>query len=107
MFGPLKLKPFRYGQLGEPGRSGGYWKGRLPVAPCGTFCLALSGSRQAPDLFALELARGLPGRFKSRKQKIESALFEHYAPYKEAVDAGEATGIRARILQVQRRYGHN
>jgi hypothetical protein len=92
MFGPFKSKPFWEEQLGELRRSGGYWKGSLLVAPFGKFRLALAGSREAPAPIALGLAKELPGRFKSLMPKIQAGLFEHYAPYKEAVDAGEETG---------------
>ena len=68
MFGLFKSEPVRDVQLGELRRSGGHWKGSLELVPCGTFRLSLAGSRKAPD------------------------LFEHYAPYKEAVDEGEQTG---------------
>jgi len=40
---------------------------------------------------ALGLAKELPDRFKSLMPKIQIGLFGHYAPYKEAVDAGEET----------------
>ena len=92
MFGLFKSGPFRDGQLGELHRSGGYWKGKLVVVPCGMFRLALAGSREAPDPIALGLAKELPERFKSLMPQIQTGLFEHYAPYKEAVDAGEETG---------------
>ena len=92
MFGLFKSGPFRDGQLGELRRSGGYWKGNLVVVPCGMFRLALAGSREAPDPIALRLAKELPGRFKALMPEIQNGLFEHYAPYKEAVDAGEETG---------------
>jgi hypothetical protein len=92
LFGLFKSEPFRDGQLGELRRSGGYWKGSLAVAPCETFRLVLAGSREAPDPIALGLAKELPDRFKSLMSKIQAGLFEHYAPYKEAVDAGEETG---------------
>jgi hypothetical protein len=92
MSGLFKAEPFRDGQLGEFRRSGGYWKGSLVVAPCGTFRLALAGSLEAPDSVALGLAKELPDRFKSLMPNIETGLFEHYSPYKEAVDAGEETG---------------
>ena len=91
MFGLFRLEPFRDGRLGEFRRSGGYWKGSLVVAPCGTFRLALGGSREAPDLIALGLAKELPDRFKSLMPRIQTGLFEHYVPYKEAIDAGEET----------------
>jgi len=92
MSGLFKAEPFRDGQLGEFRRSGGYWKGSLVVAPCGTFRLALAGSGEAPDPVALGLATELPDRFKSLMPNIQTGLFEHYAPHKEAVDAGEETG---------------
>ena len=58
----------------------------------GFFRLALVGSRQAPDPIALALAKELPDRFESLMPKIQTGLFEHYGPYKEAVEAGEDTG---------------
>lgn len=92
MFGLFKSEPFRDGALGELRRAGGYWKGSVFVAPCGTFRLALAGSREAPAPLALALARELPNRFTSLMPAIQAGLFEHYAPYKEAADAGEKTG---------------
>ncbi len=92
MFGLFKSKPFQDGQLGELRRSGGRWKGSLVVAPCGTFRLALAGSREVPEPIALGLAKELPDRFKSLMPKIQTGLFEHYAPYREAVDGGQETG---------------
>ena len=84
--------PYHDAQLGELRRSAGHWKGRLTLAPLGTFRLSVSGSRTAPDAAALTLAKGLPGRFKDLMPQIQDGLFEHYAPYKEAVDAGQQTG---------------
>ena len=92
MFGLLRAKPFRDRRLGEFRRSGGYWKGALAIAPLGTFRLALAGNREAPDAIALLFATELPDRFKSLMPKIQTGLFGHYAPYKEAADAGEGTG---------------
>jgi hypothetical protein len=92
MFGLFKPEPVHDGQLGELRRSGGYWKGGIEVAPCGTFRLALAGGREAPDAIALRLAKELPDRFNQLMPKIQVSLFQHYAPYKEAVDAGEQTG---------------
>jgi hypothetical protein len=89
MFGLFRSGPFHDAQLGELRRKGGYWKGGLIVAPCGTFRLALAGGRALPDPAALGLAKELPARFTSLVPTIQIGLFEHYAPYKEAVDAGE------------------
>jgi len=38
------------------------------------------------------LAKELRERFKSLMPEMQAGLFEHYTPYKEAVDAGEETG---------------
>jgi hypothetical protein len=92
MFELFKSGNFRDGQLGELRRSGGYWKGSVVLAPCGTFRLALAGNRKVPDPIALRLAKQLPDLFESLMPKIQTALFEHYTPYKQAVDAGEYPG---------------
>jgi len=92
MFGLFKSEPFLDADLGELRRSGGYWRGDLELAPCGAFRLALTGSGKSPDPTALGLAKELRERFKSLMPEMQAGLFEHYTPYKEAVDAGEETG---------------
>lgn len=92
MFGLFKSKSYRDAQLGELRRTGSHWKGCIALAPCGTFRLSLAGSREAPDSRALKLAKELPGRIQGLMPDIQSGLFEHYAPYKETVEAGEQTG---------------
>jgi hypothetical protein len=92
MFGLLKPKTFRDEQLGELRRGGRLWFGELTLPECGAFRLVLAGNSQAPDPTAVRIARELPNRFDSLKSNIENGLFEHYAPYKEAVDAGIETG---------------
>jgi hypothetical protein len=92
MFGLFKSEPFQDADLGELRRSGGYWRGSLELRPCGTFRLALNGNREKPDQAALGLAKELLDRFPSLVPEIQTGLFEHYIPYKEAVDAGEETG---------------
>jgi hypothetical protein len=51
----------------------------------------LAGSRKAPDPVALNLAKELPERLQTLFPTIEIGLFEHYAPYREAAEAGERT----------------
>jgi hypothetical protein len=92
MFGLFSSKSFPDGQLGALRRSGRYWKGSLVVPSCGTFRLIVIGNRKAPDPIALQLAKQLPDRFESLMPKIQVGLFEHYTPYKEAVDLGEYPG---------------
>jgi uncharacterized protein DUF6985 len=92
MFGLFKSEPYRDAQLGKLCRSGRHWRGSITLAPCGTFRLSLAGGRAAPGSLALKLAKELPLRIQTLMPKIQSGLFEHYAPYKEAVEAGEQTG---------------
>ncbi len=90
MFGLFKSKPYQDPQLGEFHRSGGYWKGSIVLAS-GTFGLLLAGDRDAPDPRAIEVARELRERFPSLVSPIQNGLFQHYLPYKEAIDAGVLT----------------
>jgi hypothetical protein len=92
VLGLFASKPFRDGRLGELSRSGRYWKGSLEIIPCGTFRLAVVGSHERPDPNALALAKEFPDRFGSLMGYVEIALFEHYEPYKEAVDAEKEIG---------------
>lgn len=98
MFGLFKSEPFRDPELGELRRSGGHWKGSITLPPGGTFRLALAGGRDAPDSTALQLSKELPGRFQALTPAIERGFFEHYLPYKEAVDAGEETDDQCPVI---------
>src|SRR6516225_8540254 len=92
MFGLFKSEPYQDPQLGELRRSSGHWKSSIVLAPSGQFRLSLAGNRQAPHPRAIELAREIRERFPSLVLQIQDRLFEHYLPYKEAVEAGEQTG---------------
>ena len=50
--------------------------------------LALPGSRAAPDPQALAIARSIPTDYPDWRAGIAASLFEHYAPYAEAVATG-------------------
>lgn len=75
-------------RLGELRRSRGLWRGSIDIegAPVP---LAVSGPRAAPDPGALRVARSFAADFPAWRPEIAQALFEHYAPYAEAVAAGE------------------
>lgn len=92
MFNVFQSKPFHDAQLGELSRSRGYWKGGISLPPSGTFRLSLAGNREGPDSTALALAKELPGRLDALVPSIQTGLFDHYVPYKEAHDASEETG---------------
>ena len=88
MFGLFASKSFLDERLGELRRSRGYWRGLVPLDSA-TVPLAIAGSRTGPDVDALVEARKVPNRFASWRAAISESLLEHYAPYAEAVDAGE------------------
>lgn len=89
MFGLFKSAPFIDPQLGELRRSRGAWRGTLVLDANSTVPLILAGSRAAPDPEALRVGRSIPTEFASWRPVIEGALFEHLAPYAEAIAAGE------------------
>ena len=87
----FRSEPHEDPQLGEFNRSGRHWKGSIVLAPLGAFRLSLAGNRNTPHPHALQLSRELHGRFPALVSQIEHGLFEHYLPYKEAVEAGIET----------------
>jgi hypothetical protein len=89
MLGLFKSAPFIDPQLGELRRSRGAWRGTLALEAASRVPLVLVGSRAAPDPDALRIARLIPVDFPSWRAGIERELFEHLAPYAEAVVAGE------------------
>mgnify|MGYP001298851061 FL=1 len=89
MFGLFKSTPFRDPQLGELVRSRGLWRGALKLASGESVPLALAGDRAQPDAQALALARDVSSQLAVWRPIIESALFEHYAPYAEAFTTGQ------------------
>lgn len=104
VFAPLignvlfRSTPQRDSQLGELNRSGRYWRGSIVLAPLENFRLSLAGDSAAPQSKAIELAKELRERFPSLMAQIQSGLFDHYAPYKEAIEAGEQTGSPSRQI---------
>jgi len=89
MFGLFKSPRVHDGQLGELSRSRGLWRGTIALESSGTVPLAVSGGRTKPDAQALALARQVTAHFPSWRPAIAAALFEHYAPYADAQEAGE------------------
>lgn len=88
VFGLFKSEPYRDHDFGVFARSHGRWNGRIALAPTGTFSLSLAGDHHTPHPHALQLLRELRERYPSLVPRIEQGLFDHYLPYKEAVEAG-------------------
>ena len=89
MFGLFKTPPFEDDLLGSLTRSSGSWTGSIVLARHGKIELSLSGGRQAPDSVSLALARELPTRYEALLPQIQTSLFEHYEPYRDADSARE------------------
>jgi hypothetical protein len=89
MFGLFKPARVHDAQLGALTRSRGLWRGTISLDSSVGVPLALAGGRAEPDAPALALAREMAAQFPSWRPAIAAALFEHYAPYAEAVTAGE------------------
>ena len=88
MFDLFKSGPFTDPELGELRRSRGAWRGTVQVEGR-PVPLVIAGARKAPDPEALQLARSVAGAYPGWKPAIAAAMLEHYAPYAEAVAAGE------------------
>jgi hypothetical protein len=88
MFGLFKSPQFFDSDLGDLRRSRGLWRGSVELAGA-VIPLALSGSREAPDPTALELARSARHLIQVARPYIEAAVFEHIQPYVEAVALDE------------------
>jgi hypothetical protein len=88
MFGLFKSVRFSDPQLGELVRSQSNWRGSISLGGCSA-SLIVSGSRSKPSAEAIDTARSLMHQFSALKSVIENALFEHYTPYAEALEAGE------------------
>ena len=84
----FKTPLFRDAALGEFTRSRGHWRGRLELNGAAV-PLVLVGNRSEPDTPALALARTIATDFAAWRASIETALFEHYQPYADALDPGE------------------
>ena len=74
--------------LGTLTRRGGQWHGQIALADA-SVPIALAGSKTAPSDGSLRLGRELLTRHESLRPAIAGALFEHYGPYREALEAGE------------------
>jgi hypothetical protein len=94
LFDFLRASPYTDAVLGVVVRRGGRWQGRISLPPEGDGALLLAGGRTAPDDSSVRLARELAPRYGSLRPAIAQALFEHYEPYRQAVDAGEMTEVR-------------
>jgi hypothetical protein len=89
MFSFFKSPPYSDNILGEFTRSRGHWRGAIALEGATSTPLVLSGTRTEPDPKALATAHALPNAFTAWRQSIESALYEHYRPYAEALAAAE------------------
>jgi len=78
--------------LGSLVRGWGCWRGQIALGDDRPEPLVLAGWGAAPDPVRLRLAHELVSRYEVLRPAIARGLFEHYAPYAEAVAAGEEPG---------------
>lgn len=95
MFGLFRSPTIADAVLGELKHAKGHWRGTIEVEG-GRVPLAIAGSRKAPDERSLDAARAIPARWAALRPRIEAALFEHYAPYAEALDDGAESEVDMR-----------
>jgi hypothetical protein len=77
-------------KLGPLVRGFGRWRGQIALAAdASPVPLILAGWRSAPDPARVLLAHELIARYLDLRPDIARALFEHYAPYVDAIAAGE------------------
>jgi hypothetical protein len=88
MLGFLRSPAINDPELGPIERSRGRWRARLALEGT-SLPLAIVGARSAPNADALALARALPVVWSRNLEIVAQALVDHYAPYQEAVAAGE------------------
>jgi hypothetical protein len=89
LFDAFKSTPYHDAALGTLNHGGGRWNGWLTLPDAGIVPLLLSGGRAGPDASSLVLARALPEQYSTLRDEIQRHLFEHYEPYKQALEAGE------------------
>jgi hypothetical protein len=99
LFDLFKSPPYQDPVLGPLIRGGGRWKGSLTLPGVGVVPLLLSGTRARPDEGSLLLARSVPEKYAGMREEIQKHLFDHYEPYKEAVEADELDASSFPTLQ--------
>jgi hypothetical protein len=88
MVGLFKSPLFVDHQLGELCRKSGFWRGTVSLGGV-SVPLVVHGPRVSPDPQALEIARTVAPSYPDWRLLIAAALFEHYAPYAEALAAAD------------------
>ena len=89
MFGLFKSPTYTDLELGQFSRSRGMWRSSVQLPGLTAVPFALSGTKSEPDSRALAAARQLGTLLPGWRPAIESAFFEHYRPYAEALASGE------------------
>jgi len=102
VFGLFKSAPFEDPELGTLSRSRGRWRGTISFGLQRDVPLGVSGGGRAPDPASLDLARQLPARFEEWRPQIESSLYEHFEPYREAAADGGSFARTGEFPRIER-----
>lgn len=106
LFGLLRSETVNDPLLGAIERSRGYWRGRVTLGVHRNVPLLIAGGRPVPDAAALALGREFPPRYPALQDAIGTALFEHYEPYRDALDDGQTSYPFPRIAGAAEVWPH-
>jgi hypothetical protein len=109
MFGFLKPVSYADNRLGALTYAKSYWRGPVALVSQHDIPLLIGGNRKEPDAQCLAIAYDIVVRYPALIPAIETALYEHYLPGKEAYDAGEfpeMTDIFPTIKSAQEVWPH-
>lgn len=101
MLGLFKPPLFSDNQLGELCRKADFWRGTVRLGGV-SVPLVVHGPRLSPDPQALEIARTVASSYLDWHVFIAASLFEHYAPYAEALAAAEVKQPAERLPRIAR-----
>lgn len=102
MFGLFSSPSISDPDFGELKRSRGMWRGLISSLGQTARPLIVAGPKSAPDPKALHLAKSIADRYPSWKTVIEKELFDHLAPYAEAVAAGELPATEEQLPLIKK-----
>lgn len=78
-----------YPPLGRLTRKRGRWRGQISLEGLPVAAFSSSGPRGGPDPAALALATALISHWPALQPAVAAALYDHYVPYREAVEASK------------------
>ena len=88
--------------LGRLVRTRGQWRGAIALGDAEPTPLALFGPAREPDTEALAAARQIPASLDGWRPAIAQALYDHLAPYREAISGEPPSQQRTALMSIER-----